>query len=103
MDKGLIFNPTIDLSHFKCYADAEFAGNNTIDTYEYPNSVKSRAGCVIKYAGCHTTCFSKLQIEISLSTAETKYIALSIGAREILPLRELILKITPTWNILEAK
>ena len=26
-DKGLLFKPTNDLSHFECYVDTDFAGN----------------------------------------------------------------------------
>ena len=102
-DKGLTFKPSNDLSHFECYVDADFAGNYTAETCEDPNSVKSRTGCVIKYAGCPITWFSRLQTEIALSTTEAEYIALSTAAREVLPLRELILEIKPILNIPEAK
>ena len=102
-DKGLTFKPTKDLSHFECYVDADFAGNYTKTNSEDPNSVKSRTGCVIKYAGCPITWFSRLQTEIALSTTEAEYIALSTAAREVLPLRELILEIKQILNIPGAK
>ena len=59
-DKGVSFTPSKDLSHFECFVDADFAGNYTTETCEDPNSVKSRTGCVIKYAGCPITWFSRL-------------------------------------------
>lgn len=46
--------------------------------------MRSRTGCVILYTGCLITWFSKLQTEISLSTTEAEYIALSTACREIL-------------------
>ena len=102
-DKGVSFTPTKDLSHFECFVDADFARNYTTETCEDPNSVKSRTGCVIKYAGCPITWFSRLQTEIALSTTEAEYIALSTAAREVLPLREMILELKPILNISEVE
>ena len=101
-DKGISFKPTGDLSHFECFVDADFAGAYTKETCEDPNSVKSRTGCVIKYAGCPITWFSRLQTEIALSTTEAEYIALSSAAREVLPLREMITELKPILNIPDA-
>ena len=101
-DKGLVFKPTGDLSEFECYVDADFAGNYTTENNEDPNSVKSRTGCVIKYAGCPITWFSRLQSEIALSTTEAEYIALSTAAREVLPLRELIIELKTILDIPQA-
>ena len=102
-DKGISFKPTTDLSQFECYVDADFAGNYTSDTCEDPNSVKSRTGCVIKYAGCPITWFSRLQTEIALSTTEAEYIALSTAAREVLPLREMVTELKTILDIPNAK
>ena len=82
--------------------DADFAGNYTTDNCEDPNSVRSRTGCVIKYAGCPISWFSRIQTEISLSTTEAEYIALSTAAREVLPLRELIIELKEFIEIPEA-
>ena len=101
--KGIIFKPTKDLSKFECFVDADFAGNYSKETCEDENSVKSRTGCVIKYAGCPITYFSRLQSEIALSTTEAEYIALSTAAREVLPLRELIIELKSILNIPEAE
>ena len=80
-DKGVIFTPTKDLSNFECFVDAGFAENHTTETYEDPNSVESRTGCVIKYAAYPIIWFSRLQTEIALHTTEAEYIALSTAAR----------------------
>ena len=85
-DKGISFKPTTDLSQFECYVDADFAGNYTSETCEDPNSVKSRTGCVIKYAGYPIIWFSRLQTEISLSNTEAEYVALSTVGIEVLPI-----------------
>ena len=97
-----MFTPDGILTYVECYVDADFAGNYSSDTYEDPNSVKSRTGCVIKYAGCPIIWFSKIQQEICLSTTEAEYVALSTAAREVLPLRELILEIKDILKIPEA-
>ena len=52
--------------------------------------VKSRTGYVIQLGGCPLVWVSKLQREISLSTLEAKYIALSTTMRDLLPMRELL-------------
>ena len=65
--------------------------------------MKSRTGCVINYAGCPIAYFSRLQTEIALSTTEAEYIALSTAAREVLPLRELIMELKDILNIPEAE
>jgi hypothetical protein len=45
---------------------------------------------VILYQGCPIHWGSKLQTEIALSTTEAEYIALSMGARELIPIRHLL-------------
>ena len=79
-----------------------FVGNYTKETCDDPNCVKSRTWCVIKYAGCPITYIGRLQYEIALSTTEAEYISLSTVAREVLPLRELILELKPILDIPEA-
>ncbi len=58
----------------------------TLQTSEYPSSVKSRSSYIITFSGCPLLWFSKLQSEISLSTAEAKYISLSTSLRELIPM-----------------
>ena len=45
------------------------------------------------YAGCPITWFSRLQGEITLSTTESEYVALSTATRECLPMRELFVEL----------
>lgn len=66
--------------------DASFAGEWR---YEYrtqqvtdPNSARSRAGYVIKYAGVPIVWASKLMTEIALSSTEAELMALSMATRE---------------------
>ena len=66
------------------------------------SSVKSRTGCVIKYCDCPIVWLSRLQTETALSTTEAEYIALSTAAREVLPLREIILELKLFLKIPEA-
>ena len=99
-DKGITFKPDpAALDHLECFVDADFAGNYCKEIQHDPVSVKSRTGCVIKYAGCPIHWFSRLQSEIALSTTEAEYIALSIAARELLPMRELLSEITNLLHI----
>ena len=57
---------------------------------EDPTSILSRTGYLITYAGCPITWLSKLQTELSLSTTESEYIALSHSLREAIPLMTLL-------------
>ena len=100
-DKGIQFKPDITkLDNIECYVDADFAGNYTKEINYDPASCKSRTGCVIKYAGCPIHWFSRMQSEISLSTTEAEYIALSTAARELLPMRHLLSKIASKMSII---
>ena len=58
--QGIIFKPINDLSQSECFVDTDFAGNYIKETCEEENSIKSRTGYVIEYAGCPITYFSKL-------------------------------------------
>ena len=91
------------MDHFECFVDVDFAGNYSQKTCEDPTSVKSRTGCVIKYAGCPINWFSRLQTEIALSTTEAEYMTLSLAAREVLPLRELVVELKDILQIPQAK
>lgn len=88
-DKGMILTPNKDKG-IQCYVDADFAGGYSTETSDEPVSVFSRTGFVIYYYGCPLTWTSKLQAEISLSTVEAEYIALSQAMRDVLPLMDRI-------------
>jgi hypothetical protein len=75
------------------YVDADFAGEYSSKRNDDPNESKLRTGCIIMYAGCPVTWFSRLQSLITLSTTESKYIALSTAMRECLPMRELFIEL----------
>jgi hypothetical protein len=88
-DKGLVLQPSGDIA-IDCYVDADFAGLWKQENNQNPLCVKSRTGYLITIGGCPLTWTSKLQTEISLSTMEAEYIALSSSMRELLPLRALV-------------
>jgi hypothetical protein len=83
-NKGIILNPD-QSKGIQCYVDADFAGGYSSETSDDPVSVFSQTGYVIYYYGCPVTWVSKLQAEISLSTVEAEYIALSQAMRDIIP------------------
>ena len=79
----MIYRPDITLG-LECYIDADYSGGQKDGNHDSPESVFSRTGIVIIYAGCLITWGSKLQTEISLSTTESEYIALSSAMREVI-------------------
>ena len=86
---GLIFK--IDQTKsVVCFIDASFAEDWNQNWSEEPSSVFSRTGYVIYFGGCPIIWHSKLQSEISLSTTEAEYIALSQSMRDTIPLMVLI-------------
>ena len=101
-DKGIIFRP--DLSKgLECFVDADFAGGWKDGDHDCPESVLSRTGYVIMYAGCPITWGSRLQTEIALSTTESEYIALSTAMREVIPFLGLMEEIASTFGLLTRK
>ena len=88
-NQGIIYRP--DKS--KCvdvFVDASFAGEWNKAWSEEPTSVMSRTGYVVKYASCPIIWCSKLQTEITLSTTESEYVALSQSLRDVIPLLGLL-------------
>ena len=92
-DKGMIVKPTgrLDLD---CYVDADFAGLYKSDPDDKPTSAKSRTGFITYLGDCPLIWRSQLQTEISLSTLEAEYSALSQAMRSMIPLRSQLLEIT---------
>ena len=88
-DKGTIITPSGDLS-LDCYVDADFAGLYGRDPDREPSSAKSRTGYLITLGNAPIIWKSQLQTEISLSTLESEYSALSASMRALLPLRALL-------------
>ena len=101
-DKGIVFRP--DLSRgLECFVDADFAGGWKDSEKDTPESVLSRTGFVIMFAGCPITWSSKLQTEIALSTTESEYIALSTSMREVIPFLNLMEEISGLFGIKREK
>ena len=98
IDKGTIVTPTGDLS-LNCYVDADFAGLHQRDPDRSPSAAKSRTGFIIMLGGCPILWKSQLQTEISLSTLEAEYSALSMSMRTLIPLRSLLLELIYGLNL----
>ena len=97
-DKGMIVKPTGTLA-IDCYVDADFAGLHQRDPDSSPTSAKSRTGFIITLGGCPILWKSQLQTEISLSTLEAEYSALSMSMHNLLPLRSLLLEVLSTLKL----
>ena len=83
--------------------DADFAGGWKDSDHTSSESVLSRTGYVIMYAGCPITWTSKLQTEIALSTTESEYMALSTSMHEVLPFLNLMQEISDIFPISDKK
>ena len=84
-DRGVIFKPDTSMG-VQYYVDANFAGGWTKADADNAENVLSRTDFVIFYAGCPLLWTSQLQTEITLSSAEAEYIALSTALREVISL-----------------
>ena len=96
--KGTIFKPTEELK-LECYVDADFAGLYGVEDPSDSVSAKSRSGYIIFLGNCPTLWKSQLQSEVSLSTLESEYVALSQSIRTVLPMQTLLKEIIPTITI----
>ena len=100
--KGILFKP--DLSKgMECFVDADFAGGWCKENADEPDNVLSRTGFVIFYAGCPLVWASRMQTEISLSTAESEYIACSTAMRDVLSLMQLMKEIDAVFPVNKTK
>jgi hypothetical protein len=89
--KGTIIKPT-DKLVLDLYVDADFAGLYKREPDNVPESVRSRTGYILLLAGCPLLWKSQLQTEISMSTLEAEYSALSQALRTLLPIRRILLE-----------
>ena len=94
-DQGTIVTPTGTLD-IKLYVDADFAGLFRNENETDPNSARSRTGYILMLGGFPLIWKSHLQTEISLSTLEAEYSALSSATRALIPIRELLFEISDT-------
>ena len=69
------------------------------DPSSEPSSAKSRTGYIITLADCPLIWKSQLQSEVSLSTLEAEYSALSQSMRTLLPMRELLLEVSSSIRL----
>jgi hypothetical protein len=96
-DKGTYLDQDIafadDCLKLECFVDADFAVLYKQDPDELPLSAKSRTGYVIHLAGAPLVWKSKLQMEISLSTLESEYSALSQAMHQLMPSHLLIIEL----------
>jgi hypothetical protein len=97
-DKGMIMRPRGDLK-LEMYCDADFAGLYKREPDRSVDSARSRTGYIIKLSGCPLVWKSQLQTEISLSTLEAEYSALSQALRTLLPLKRMIIGIAQTSRL----
>jgi hypothetical protein len=97
-ERGTIVRPTGTLQ-IDCYVDADFAGLYRQEPDANPTSVKSRTGYIIKLGGCPLIWRSMLQTEISLSTLESEYSALSYCMRTLLPIRRILLEVATALEL----
>ena len=99
MDDGLILRPKpIDKDFLTdIYVDADFAGTWGFEDPGDPACVKSRTGFVIEVMGCPVFWSSRLQSNISTSTMEAEYSALSMALRSAIPFMEVCRYVLSTF------
>ena len=82
-----------------CYVDADFAGLYKCNPDRDPTSAKSRTGYIIFVGNVPLVWRSVLQSEITLSTLEAEYSALSSAMRVLIPLRSLLQELTSSLSL----
>jgi hypothetical protein len=82
-DKGIIMKKSKSLK-LDLYVDADFAGQWSYENDMDPTSVKSRSGWLVTIGGSPIAWVSRLQSEISLSTMEAEYVALSSSMKDLI-------------------
>jgi hypothetical protein len=102
LDKGIILKPDKERG-IQCFVDEDFARGYNKTTSDDPVSVFSRTGYVIFYSGCLVPWVSKLHSEISLTTVEAEYIALSQTMRDIIPFTDHIMEMDGIYEDISPK
>ena len=98
IDKGMILRPRGDLK-LEMFCDADFAGLYKREPERSLDSARSRTGYIIKLIGCPLLWKSFLQTEVSLSTLEAEYSALSQALRTLLPLKRMLVAVAEVVGI----
>jgi hypothetical protein len=89
---GMIIKPTSELT-LDLYVNADFAGLHRREPDHLPDAVQSHSEYILMLAGCQVVWKSQLQTELSMSTLEAKWRALSYALKILLPLKRLLIKI----------
>jgi hypothetical protein len=88
---GTVIRPTLSaLLTLDLFVDADFVSLYKREPDWLVDSVRSRTGFIIMLCGCPLIWKSFLQTEISLSTLEAEYSALSNALKTLLPLKRII-------------
>ena len=90
--QGFIFQPKL-MDGFKCYVDADWAGNWLKTRPNDKTGALSHTGYLITYANCPIMWGSKMQSLVALSTMEAELIALSTTLCEVIHLQNLLLEL----------
>ena len=69
------------------FCNADFAGLRTVKNKDDPVCVKSQTGIILTLGRIPIQWSSKMQSEIAMSTMHAKYVTLSQGTRELIPVR----------------
>jgi hypothetical protein len=93
-DEGIVFRNNKEDVKVDCYVDADFAGLYGTEDPMDPTCVKSRTGYIILLADGPLMWVSRLQTTIALSTQHREYVALSTACRELIPIRELMIRLS---------
>ena len=101
-DGGMVFKSDHQKG-LECYVDANFAGGWSKEDAGDTNNVLFRTGFVVFHAGCPLVWASRMQKKISLSTAESEYVACSTAMRDVLSLIQLMQEIHKIFPVNKAK
>ena len=88
----MILQPTHNF-HLVMFVDADFAGMWRHENSKLRNFALSHSRYIITCCGCPINWVSKLQPEVAVSTTESECIALSMGSRELIHLRCLVIEL----------
>jgi hypothetical protein len=96
--RGVIYMPN-QSKGLECYVDADFDGGWSQANAANAKNVLSDTGYVIMYANCPIHLVSRLQTEITLSTAKAEHIALLQSLCGVIPLITLLKEVNTVFPI----
>jgi hypothetical protein len=98
MNRGIVYEPDPSKG-LECYVDADFAGGWSNADADDADNLLSHMGYVFYYANCPVYWCSKMAGEITLSTSESEYVALSSALKEVIPLMTLMEEINEVFPL----